>query len=410
MKILHLSTSDVEGGAARAAYRIHQGLKAKSVHSQMLVRAKSSIDRTVIPQEDLLTKLGPRSNNLPLKLYPQRERKMFSPQWFPDMIAPQVKQLNPDLILLHWICNGYVKIETLAKFHKPLVWTLHDMWPLTGGCHSSGDCDRYKLSCGSCPQLNNQTNWDLSHWVWQRKVKAWQDLNLTIVSPSHWLADCAKSSSIFQNFSIEVIPHGLDLTKYKPIEQKLARTLLNLPQDKQLISFGSGSTKDPNKGFHFLQEALEKLRQSEWKERIELVVFGSSPPDNPKSLGFKTHYLERFHDDLSLAIVFSAADVLVVPSKQEAFGQTASESLACGTPVVAFATTGLKDIIDSHHNGYLAKPFESEDLARGIAWVLGNDERHQKLRSNARVKAVREFSLELQAHRYLSLISNILNV
>jgi glycosyltransferase involved in cell wall biosynthesis len=411
MNVLHLSTSDIEGGAARAAYRLHQGLQTANITSKMLVRAKVSPDQTVIADKSVLTKLGPPAGSLPLRLYPKHERSLFSPQWFPDALLPRVRSLDPDIIHLHWVCNGFLQIETLGKLNKPLVWTLHDMWAFTGGCHYSQSCDRYVQSCGACPQLKSQQNWDLSRWVWQRKAKAWKDMNLTIVSPSVWLADCARSSPLFQNRQIEVIPHGLNLTTYRPIETAIARKLLNLPIDKQFVLFGAspGTTGDKRKGFHLLQPALQQLSQSRWQDRLELVVFGSSQPDRPIDLSFKTHYLGQFHDDLSLALVYAAADVMVVPSLQEAFGQTASEALACGTPVVAFAATGLKDIISHQQDGYLAQPFEIEDLASGIAWVLEDGDRHQKLRTCAREKAEREFNLELQAHRYRSLFTALLN-
>ncbi len=409
MKVIHLSTSDADGGAARAAYRLHQGLKSESIISEMLVRAKASTDKAVIAEKSLLTKLGPTLNRWPLWKYPQRERTMFSSQFSMDAIAPAVNRLQPDIVHLHWICNGFLQIETLAKLKKPLVWTLHDMWPFTGGCHYAQECDHYIGSCGACPQLKSDKNWDLSHWVWQRKARAWKDLNLTIVAPSRWLAECAHSSYLFKDFRVEVIPHGLDLEKYKPIDKEVARKLLNLPQDRRLVLFGAspGTTGDKRKGLYLLQPAIQNLSQSGWQDKLELVVFGGSKPENPIDLGFRTHYLGQFHDDISLALVYSVADVMIVPSIQEAFGQTASESLACGTPVVAFAATGLKDIVEHQQDGYLANPFEIEDLAQGIAWVLEDGDRYQKLRFNAREKAEREFNLELQARRYLSLFTEI---
>ena len=409
MNTLVLSTSDIEGGAARAAYRLHQSLRTIGVNSQMLVRSKFSVDRAAIAHRTTLAKLGPSLDSLPLKLYPNRDRAMFSPQWFPDAIAPQVARLAPDLISLHWICNGYLQIETLAKFNKPIVWTLHDMWTFTGGCHYSQECDRYTASCGICPQLKSNKQRDLSQWVWQRKQQAWKNLNLTLVSPSNWLAQCAKESSLFKDVRVEVIPHGLDIETYKPIDRQVARRLLNLPQDKQIILFGAAgvATDDPRKGFYLLQSALQKLSKSGWQDKVELVVFGATEPEKAVELGFKTHYLGRLHDDISLALVYSTADVMIVPSIQEAFGQTASESLACGVPVVAFNATGLKDIIDHEQNGYLAKPFEPEDLAQGIAYILQDKERHQKLCDRAREKAEKEFTPELQARRYSSIFTEI---
>lgn len=411
MNVLQLSTTDIEGGAARAAYRLHRGLRNIGVTSQMLVRGKFSNDRTVTAERSTLAKLGPAANNLPLRLYSNRERVMFSPQWFPDSLAAKVAQLKPNVINLHWICNGYLQIETLSRLKQPLIWTLHDMWAFTGGCHYTQLCERYKNSCGACPQLKSHKDWDLSRWIWQRKSKAWQALNLTVVSPSEWLAECARDSALFRNVRVEVIPHGLDLERYKPFNKQTAREFLNLPQDKKLVVFGAAgaSTNDPRKGFHLLQPALQKLSQSGWQEQIELVVFGASRPEQPTPLGFKDHYLDRLHDDLSLAITYSAADVMIVPSVQEAFGQTASEAMACGTPVVAFDVTGLKDIVDHQQDGYLAQPFEIEDLAQGIAWVLADQERHQKLCINARKKAEQNFKLELQAERYHSLYTEILD-
>lgn len=412
MKVLHLSTSDIEGGAARAAYRLHQGLQSVGVDSQMLVRAKSSIDRAVIRETSLLTKLGPPSSSLPLKFYPNRSRTRFESQWFPDTLSRTVKKFNPDVVHLHWICNGFVQIETLAKLNKPLIWTLHDMWPFTGGCHYAENCNHYTRSCGTCPQLKSRQSWDLSRWVWQRKNKVYRDIDLTIVSPSHWLADCAKSSSLFQNLRIEVILHGLDLEKYKPVDKQIARKLLNLPLDKQLVLFGAspGTTADPRKGLQFLQPALQQLKKSGWKDRFELIIFGGSQSERSNNFDFTASYLGQFHDDLSLALVYSAADVMVVPSTQEAFGQTASEAMACGTPVVAFNATGLKDIVDHQQNGYLAQPFEIDDLAFGVAWVLENPERCHQLALGARQKVEKEFHLESQSRRYLSLYNQITSV
>jgi glycosyltransferase involved in cell wall biosynthesis len=224
------------------------------------------------------------------------------------------------------------------------------------------------------------------------------------------MADCARASSLFRQLRIETIPLGLDTDKYKPIDKQVARQLLNLPQDRHLVLFGAAdATSDPRKGFDLLRSALQGISNTEWRDRLELVIFGASAPKQPLDLGFKTHYLGFMHDDLSLALIYAAADVMVVPSIQEAFGQTASESLSCGTPVVAFNATGLKDIVDGQLNGYLAAPFDIEDLAKGIVWVLEDRERHQKLQFHAREKALREFATEVQARRYLSLYQDVLS-
>ncbi|WP_026735606.1 glycosyltransferase family 4 protein [Fischerella sp. PCC 9605] len=412
MKVLHISTSDTNGGAARATYRLHKGLRKIGVNSQMLVQEKSSDDKTVFAPEIRLFQGIARAKltfeALPLKLYPQRAQTTFSLQWLPDTIVSKVTQIAPDIINLHWISGGFMQIETITKLQRPLVWTLHDMWAFTGGCHCNGDCDRYQASCGGCPMLGSQKDRDLSRWIWQRKAKAWKNLNLTIVSPSSWLAKCASSSSLFQNLRIEVIPNGLDTQKYRPINQRIAREILNLPQDKHLILFGAiQATSDKRKGFHLLQAALKELSKAEWKDRLEIVIFGASQPEKPPDLAFNTHYLGHLYDDITLATAYSAADVMVVPSFQEAFGQTASESLACGTPVVAFNATGLKDIVDHQYNGYLAKPYEVDDLAKGIAWVIENQERHQKLSHHAREQAQQKFLIDTIARRYFNLFEDL---
>ncbi|MBW4691730.1 MAG: glycosyltransferase family 4 protein [Lyngbya sp. HA4199-MV5] len=409
MNVLHLSTSDTDSGGARAAHRLHLGLEAMGCTSQMMVRAKFGSDNTVIAERSILTKLGPPASGLPLSLYPKRNAGMFSPQWLPDVLASRAERINPDIINLHWVCNGFLQIETISKFKPPLVWTLHDMWPFTGGCDYIRDCENYKKSCGTCPQLHSNLPWDLSRWIWQRKAQAWRNIDLTLVATSSWMADCARSSSLFQDRRIEVIPLGLDTDKYKPINQQVARDLLNLPQNKQLILFGAvNATSDHRKGFQLLLPALQKISSRGWGEQVDLIVFGSSKPKNPTDLGFKTHYLGHVRDDLVLALIYSASDVMVVPSIQEAFGQTASEALSCGTPVVAFNATGLKDIVDHQKNGYLATPFDIEDLEKGIIWVLEDKDRHHELKIHARKKSLQEFSSQVQASRYLSLYRSIL--
>jgi glycosyltransferase involved in cell wall biosynthesis len=284
------------------------------------------------------------------------------------------------------------------------------MWAFTGGCHYSQDCDRYTASCGVCPQLHSNKNWDLSRWVWQRKAKAWRNLNLTIVALSSWLGKCASSSSLFNDLRVEIIPNGIDTTKYRAIERHVARELLQLPQDKHLVLFGSvKATSDKRKGFHLLQPALQDLGKSGWHDELELVIFGVSQPANPPEFGFKVHYLGTLSDDLSLALVYSAADVFVLPSTQENLANTVMEAIACGIPCVAFNIGGMPDMIEHQKNGYLAQPYKIEDLAQGIAWVLENEERHQKLSHRSREKVEQEFTLELQAHRYFSLFKEVSN-
>ncbi|MBD1805108.1 glycosyltransferase family 4 protein [Microcoleus sp. FACHB-SPT15] len=414
MNVLLLNTSDITGGAARAAYRLHQGLQSVGVSSQILVQEKFSDDRAVISPKTRLAQGTSRMrvafDALPLKFYRKRDSTPFSPQWLPERISSKVARLNPDIINLHWLGEAFVQVETIAKFNRPLVWSLHDMWTFTGGCHYSHDCDRYTASCGECPQLASSSDRDLSRWVWQRKANAWKNLNLTVVALSSWLAKCASSSSLFKNLRVELIPNSLDTEKYRPINRQVAREILNFPQDKHLVLFGSlGATSDKRKGFHLLQPALEDLSQSGWQDKLELVIFGASKPENALNFGFKAHYLGTLSDDLALALVYSAADVFVLPSTQENLANTVMEAIACGTPCVTFNIGGMPDLIEHQKNGYLAQPYEIRDLAQGIAWVLESEERHQKLSHRAREKTEQEFTMEIQARRYSSLFTEILN-
>jgi glycosyltransferase involved in cell wall biosynthesis len=415
MKVLLLNNSDIDGGAARAAYRLYQGLQRNKVDTQMLVQVKCSDNPGVIGPPvssgigQVKTGLRLVLDKLPLKLYPLHGKATYSPQWLPDRTVSQVKKIRPDLVNLHWVNNGYVNIDSIARFNQPIVWTLHDMWAFTGGCHYDQGCSRYINSCGKCPQLGSNRNLDLSRWIWNRKAKVWKKINLTVVTPSQWLADCAKKSYLFKDYRIECIPNGLDTNVYRPIDRRMAREILQLPQDKYLILSGSlGANSDKRKGFHLLQPALQKLSQAGWSDGLELIVFGMSQPDNPPEFGLKTRYLGTLGDDYSLALLYSAVDAFIAPSLQDNLPNTIMEALSCGTPCVAFNIGGMPDMIEHQGNGYLASPYQIDDLARGISWVLEDQERHDKLSYCAREKVLKQFTLNHQANRYSSLFSEIL--
>lgn len=412
MNPLLISTQD-KYGAGTSAYRLHKGLKDIGINSKFLVRDQGMDDSTIYaPATEIgkgLSRVRQTVDAFPLRWLKPRNPS-FSLQWIPDQVVTDARRFSPDIINLHWICKGYVQIESIAKLGKPIVWTLHDMWPFTGGCHYSEECDRYTQSCSSCPQLNGQSFPDVARWVWNRKKRAWKTLNLTVVAPSRWLTECAQSSSLFRGIQIKTIPYGLDLQTYKPIERSLARQLLNLPTDKSLILFGATVLSDYRKGWHLLKAALEKLSRSQFKEKIEFVVFGSYRPNSEVVPGINTHYLGRLNDEVTLALAYSAADAFIAPSIQDNLPNTVMEALACGTPCVAFKVGGMPDMIEHLSNGYLAAPFEVEDLLQGIIWVLQDRERHKKLCHFAREKAEKSFALERQAYQYKILFEEILNI
>ena len=409
-----MNTHEVQGGAARAASRLHKGLRGIGADSLMLVQSKHSDDPTVVGPGSKIGKglalLRPELDSLPLRTYRNRKGSIFSVQWIPDSTRAVVENLKPDIINLHWVCDGFLKIETIAKWKRPVVWTLHDSWAFTGGCHIPFDCLRYTDSCGCCPQLQSKRSGDISHRIWLRKKKTYRRLQPVLVTPSRWLSDCVKKSSLMREARIEVIPHGLALTRFKPVNKLQARNLLNLPSNKHLILFGAmRATEDPNKGFQYLVPALQKLRESGWQDKAELVIFGSSFRETKNRPPIKTHFLGTLQDDLSLSMVYTAADVFVAPSIQESFGNTVLEAIACGTPCVAFPVGGIPDMIEHKKNGYLASPFDVEDLAHGITWVIEDTERNRMLGLRAQEKGKQEFSIDLQARRYKALYEDILS-
>jgi glycosyltransferase involved in cell wall biosynthesis len=411
LRVVLASTSDLEGGAARAAFRLLQGLVEVGVDAQLLVQHRSS-DRADVhgPTSSVrrgLSGLRQALDSAPLAFYPRRERTIFSPATLPN---PRVvgKLSAADVVHLHWITGGFLRIEAIGAIKRPMVWTLHDSWAFTGGCHVSFECEGFTRRCGRCPNLHSTRERDLSRWVWRRKARAWERSSFAVVAGSRWMAERAKQSSLFAGRRIEVIPPGLDLRAFRPIEKTVARDVLGLPRDARLVLFGAMSaTSDRNKGFHLFKPALARVAAMTAPADVRAVVFGASEPRNPEPLGMPVHYVGRLHDDVSLALLYSAADVMVVPSLQEAFAQTATEAMSCGTPVVAFGATGLLDVVDHELNGYLARPYEVEDLARGIAWVLSDDERRARLSREARAKCERALEYRDLARRYAALYASI---
>jgi len=415
MKSLLINTSDIHGGAARAAYRLHQGLQQIDVNSKMLVQKKSSTDTSVIgPKATIKGPIGSIWNTeavarylvdrLPLIHYNYHNFQQidWSPQWVPSNIHKKINRIDPDVVHFHWVCQGFVPVQEVAKIKQPLVWTFHDMWAFTGGCHYNGTCDRYKDKCGKCPQLGSDKENDLSNWVWGRKKEYWDDLDFTVVTPSHWMANCARSSSLFEDKRIKVIPNGLNLQKFKPVDKDEARRALELPLDKNLILFGAmNSTQDKRKGFQYLKSAIGMLSED---LDFEAIVFGNSSGGD--QLDIPVNYMGRLPDNL-LNSAYSAADVFVAPSVQDNLPNTIMESLACGTPSVAFDIGGIPDMVMHKENGYLAKPFDVEDLARGIEWVVEQDQRKKYLSEASRNYVENNFELKSVAQKHANLYSKL---
>jgi glycosyltransferase involved in cell wall biosynthesis len=411
MKILIVSTSDVEGGAARAAYRLHKSLLAQDIDSKMLVQSKSSDDYTVIGEkskiEKGINKIRPTIDFLHTKYYKNKVKIPFSSAKFQfNNMVNKINEFHPDIVHLHWINGGMLTIEDIGRIKAPIVWSLHDNWAFTGGCHIMWECEKYKNECGACPILGSDKENDLSKNIFNRKQKAFaQQKDMIIVGLSRWLNECSKNSMLLRNNKHINLPNPIDTNIFKPFDKEESRELWSLPKDKKLVLFGANSaTNDINKGFKELSAAMNKLEKD---KNIEFVVFGSSKPQNAPSFEFKTHYLGHLYDDISLVTLYSAVDVMVVPSLQENLSNAIMESLACGTPVVGFEIGGNSDMVEHKKNGYLAKPFDTSDLARGIEWILSN-ENYNELRQNSRKKIVREFDSAAVSESYIKLYKEII--
>jgi len=407
MRILHLSPTDIQGGAARGAYGLHQALRAAGVDSQMLVLRKYGDDPSVHRHATCGGRIGAglrdRLDRAPLQLYRWERENWWTVGWLPYRVRDAVDRLAPDLVHLHGVGRGAAPIESLAQLGAyPLVWTLRDLWVLTGGCHYTSGCERYLVGCGTCPQLGSRNSADLSRWQWNRKRRAWRDVRVAYVGLSQWIADCARRSPLTFGNDVSVIPNGIDTDRFAPSGRDAGRQAWDLPRDKRVILFGAlHCMTDPRKGFAYFREAIGRLAAERRLHGAVAVVFGNEGegPD----LGIETRYLGMIRSDDELARLYGAADVMVVPSTEEGFGKTAAEAMACGTPVVGFDNTGLPDIVDHRQNGYLADRISGEALAEGIAWSLETLARDGSIRDRARTKILRAFAAASVAARYAEL-------
>ena len=410
MKILIVNYSDQTGGASRAAYRLHLALKKAGINSQMLVQEKKTADDSVIQIPSKIWKYFPvfqtGLDSLPTKFYRDKTQTTFSPAIFPfSQLVKTINQIGPDIVHFHWMANGMLKIEDLSGIKAKIVWSLHDMWAFTGGCHYDEECGKYASHCENCKVLGSKKTRDLSFKVFERKKKVFSDLDLTIVGLSRWMADCAKKSFLFKEHNVVNLPNPIDISAFEPIDKQIARKILGLPLDKKIVLYGAVcATTDPRKGYRELMQAFEHLDDQD----IELLVFGGQQPKDGKVLKYNTHFLGSFSDDISLKLLYSAANLFVVPSLQENLSNGIMESLACGTPVAAFDIGGNADMIEHKVNGYLASAFDSADLANGICWAI-KDSNNESLCHKARKKVVENFSEEIVAKKYISLYNNLIS-
>ena len=412
MRILHLATHDTMGGAARAAYRQHKALQRSGIDSRMWVNVKMTGDPTVEVWQPPRTTGRRILRTLRRHYLKALLPKNMSRQPFSDdrsqYAGSESEHLPPhDVINLHWAA-GFVNQPTLFRARepeKPIVVTMHDMNAFTGGCHYDMGCGRFADKCGRCPQLKSNKENDLSRSIWRRKCDSYaarSSSKLHFVANSKWLAGQAASSSLLRSRPVSVIHYGLDTEIFRPFDRGNARQALGIPSGSRVLMFAADSVDDERKGGQYVREALARLETP-----VFLLTAGrGQPPALDKVQGLHLGVVESEH---LLALAYNAAEVFLMPSVQEAFGQTALEAAACGTPIAAFEAGGIPDVVIHEETGLLCPARDALDLARAIGRLLSDDLLRRRLAANARAHVEANFTYQVCARTYIRLYEDLLN-
>ena len=398
MKIVILNTSERTGGAAVAAGRLGKALGQAGIQVDKLIRENTWLNRFRFYWERLIIFLCNHLNRKNLFAVSIANTGM-------DLSGhPLVK--DADIIHLHWINQGFLSlkdIEELVKLNKPIVWTMHDMWPCTGICHHARDCEKFQMICESCFFLKSKGK-DLSTSVFDKKLSLYKEANITFVGCSRWLSGRAKKSYLLRDKTVLSIPNPIDTEVYHPMDQDMTRELLGLPSGKRLLLFGALNVTDKRKGIDYLIEALRKIE----KQDVELVVFGQAKDDIRGLFPVSIHSMGYLSDESKIVALYNAVDMFITSSLEENLPNTIMESMACGTPCVGFEIGGIPEMIDHKINGYVASYKDASDLANGIRWVLEHED--QQALSDACVKKVQEnYTEEVVAKQYMALYKRLLH-
>ncbi|WP_017300725.1 glycosyltransferase family 4 protein [Nodosilinea nodulosa] len=405
MKVLHINQSDTAGGAAIAAYRLHQGLLQRHIDSKLLVGRKQTDDpktaQVVRPKwiEDQLQRITCRAgfnyiNHI--SSFAISKHSLFK---------------AADIINFHNLHNSYFSYLAIPHLtaQKPAILTLHDMWSFTGHCTYSYDCTRWQIGCGKCPYPDTYPNIrrDATHWEWALKDWAYNRSNLTIVTPSHWLKEQAEAS-LLSRFSVHHIPYGINTDVYQPIDSELCRKALNIPLNKKVLLFSAVKLTDSRKGGDLLIKALEQLPKA-LKQGCVLLTLGGSSQQLTAAADISIIDLGYVNSDRLKSIAYSAADLFIFPTRADNLPLVLQESMACGTPMVSFDIGGVSDLVRPGITGYLAQPENIDSFCQGIVDLLEDDKKRQVMGNNCRHIALEEYTLELQAKRYQDLYQQVLS-
>lgn len=416
MKVLHLSHSDWQGGAARAAFRIHRGLKKFDVDSSLCVKENITKYPGIISPDSLLSRVwgrfvGELDRGI---LHFQSSRNVYPRHvaFFGMPLRKRIQRFDADLLQLHWICGGMLRLEALLNIEIPVVWRFPDIWAFAGTEHISLDTRRLTQGYLNSNRSLGDGGIDIDKWTYNRKRKIYNSIrSLTVVCPSRWMAEQVKRSPLFENRRIEVIPTGIDIDVFKPLDKRFCRRALNLSDDKYyLLYVSSGQITQGYKGFKILKESLEYLMKSgPHTKEIELIVAGCSNLPLDLRPNIKTHLLGRLFDEASLALVYNACDLFVAPYLLENLPNTLIEALACEVPSVGFQAGGIPELIEHNRTGLLVKEFSATALAKALRTLIDDPSLANKMKSAGRVKICEYFSEMIQACQYLALYNDILS-
>jgi glycosyltransferase involved in cell wall biosynthesis len=419
LKVVHINKTDSGGGAAVAANRLNQALSKHGVDSWLLVQDGKSQEKNIrLAGEGFLYRQKALSRFVweRIRFLPHEKNAMLRFAFSPGNTGMDLSKhpliQEADILHLHWINQGYISLDGLRQLFslgKPIVWTLHDMWPFTGGCHYAGTCLEFLERCSFCPFLKKPDKRDLSARQFIRKKQIYKTTKMHAVACSKWLKTISFESSLLRDKLVSNIPNPIDTALFKPLDKKSCRAKLNLPQDKKLLLFGAANVGDTRKGIRYLYEALNILVESfpVFKENVEVVVFGKIPSKVKNIFPFVTHNLKFITDTQTLVEAYNAADVYVLPSLQDNLPNTVMESMSCGTPVVGFHIGGVPEMIDHNKSGFLAEVKNSLSLATGIyeTLFLSNLE---EMGLMARRKVETNFSEEVVASQYKKVYEDLL--
>ncbi|WP_316824319.1 glycosyltransferase family 4 protein [Pedobacter miscanthi] len=420
LKVVHLNTYDGNGGAGRACLRLSDALKASGIDSKVLVYYKFGQNQKIdtfskSPIQKARAVYNILSERYFAKWLSKSVKTPFSLQWFGRSVINHPDVKNADVIHLHWVNHGFLNPKFLAELdelEKPIVWTFHDSNAFTGGCHVRYGCENFHHQCGNCPILKISGKNDISHKTWLRKQKAYTELNFHIVAPSKWMAASVKFSSLLGTRKATVIPNTIETKIFKPYVKSEAKKILKINPDKFVLMSGFMPSKnDKHKGTPYLVEALEILsrRSGIQKENIELVIFGNKENAEMPEFPFKTTFLGTINKDEHLAKCYSAADAFITPSLEDNLPNTVMESLSCATPVVAFTTGGIPDMVKHMQNGYLAEYQNAEDLANGIEWLYHRPNK-EEIQKAARLSILTDFAEEVIAAEHIHLYETLIDL